>query len=367
MLIKLSSRTGARARDPPGLRAHAWQQKEYLFPLETAHCRLPSHWLNPVLLGHHRSRSIEPARLVTAVALRASQIQLHLKFIEGEPSCDREARPRSLGREAGKRRAIPTPITASVAPSALLPYGAPAHPRLPLPSVRRIPPLVATSESNRYPDEAPLLSATSNPGLASDPAGTTPTGREPMLTATSFPALPRPLPGPPRTPGLAPDGLPLDAGGPFSPEDALNEQIEDLERWVRANERGERWESIRFWVLRVPAFICALVATAGATYGDVRVVVGVAGAVALLVVIDSAWVVAMAHNPLVRALRDLRRLQNTAKLRWDRVRLAYPDPTSANRIARALTLLDAIQAKRESIGRYLNGYVASPGIGERPF
>ncbi len=188
-----------------------------------------------------------------------------------------------------------------------------------------------------------------------------------MLTATSFPALPRPLPGPPGTPALSPDGLPLVAGGQFSPEDALNEQIEDLERWVRANQRGERWESIRFWALRVPAFASALVATAAGSYGDLRVVVGVAGAVALLVVIDSAWVVAMAQNPLVRALRDLRRLQNTAKLRWDRVRLAYPDPTSANRIARALTLLDAIQAKRESIGRYLNGYVASPGIGERPF
>jgi hypothetical protein len=50
-------------------------------------------------------------------------------------------------------------------------------------------------------------------------------------------------------------------------------------------------------------------------------------------------------------------------LKWDKVRLAYPDRFSARRIAHALALLDATQSKREEIGKYLGD--ASPGIERR--
>src|SRR6185295_824903 len=42
--------------------------------------------------------------------------------------------------------------------------------------------------------------------------------------------------------------------GAFSPEDAIDVQIADLEDWALANERRERTENIRFWVLRGTAF-----------------------------------------------------------------------------------------------------------------
>jgi len=48
------------------------------------------------------------------------------------------------------------------------------------------------------------------------------------------------------------------------------------------------------------------------------------------------------------------------KLRWDKVRLAHPNPLSPKRVAHALVLLDAISAKREEIGKYLGD--ASPGV-----
>jgi hypothetical protein len=87
----------------------------------------------------------------------------------------------------------------------------------------------------------------------------------------------------------------------------------------------------------------------------------VAGAVAALAItVDAAWPTTADRKSRRRAIRDLRELQHTLKLKWDKVRLAYPDPYSAKRIAHALTLLDATQSKREDIGKYLGD--ASPGV-----
>jgi hypothetical protein len=150
--------------------------------------------------------------------------------------------------------------------------------------------------------------------------------------------------------------------GAFSPDDAIDEQIADLERWAAANERRERSESNRFWILRGTAFLAAVFAGVVCSLGYVRASTVLAGVAALFIAVDSAWPGASLRNPYRRAVYDLRALQNTIKLRWDKVRLAYPNPTGARRVANALALLDAIQAKREDIGRYLGSAEASPGL-----
>jgi hypothetical protein len=53
------------------------------------------------------------------------------------------------------------------------------------------------------------------------------------------------------------------------------------------------------------------------------------------------------------------------KLRWDKVRLAHPDPGARERIAHALALLDSVQSKREEIGKYLGNAEPSPGVQRR--
>lgn len=151
--------------------------------------------------------------------------------------------------------------------------------------------------------------------------------------------------------------------GAYSPDDAIDEQISELERWAAANERRERNESIRFWVLRGTAFLAAVFAAIGGSLGFARTSAVLAGVAALFIAVDAAWPGSSLRNPHRRAVYDLRALQNTIRLRWDKVRLAYPNPTGARRVANALALLDAIQAKREDIGRYLGSAEASPGIG----
>ena len=80
---------------------------------------------------------------------------------------------------------------------------------------------------------------------------------------------------------------------------------------------------------------------------------GLRSVAAIAIAIDAAWPTTADRKARQRAVHDLRELQHTLKLKWDKVRLAYPDPQTPKRIAHALALLDAVQAKREEIGKYL--------------
>ena len=57
--------------------------------------------------------------------------------------------------------------------------------------------------------------------------------------------------------------------------------------------------------------------------------------------------------------------ENTVRLRWDKVRLAHPDPMAAPRTAHALALLDMIQNRREEIGKYV-GSIEPPKVDRIP-
>jgi hypothetical protein len=147
----------------------------------------------------------------------------------------------------------------------------------------------------------------------------------------------------------------------FAPDQALNDQINDLERWAQANGRSDRREAARFWALRGTAFLGAAAAAVTAGY-KVSWLAAVLGALsALAVAIDAAWSSRAGRNPYRRALFEIRELENTVRLRWDKVRLAHPDPVAAARTAHALALLDMIQSRREEIGKYV-GSVEAPAV-----
>jgi len=150
----------------------------------------------------------------------------------------------------------------------------------------------------------------------------------------------------------------------FAPETAIDEQIEELERWAAANLRLDRAERIRFWLLRGVTFLGASGAAVAAGLTLPKLAVGLGAAAALAIAIDSAWPVAF-RNPALRAVHDLRELQNMLKLRWDKVRLAHPDPGAPQRVAHAMAMLDAVQAKREEIGKYLVRAEPAAGVTRR--
>jgi hypothetical protein len=166
---------------------------------------------------------------------------------------------------------------------------------------------------------------------------------------------------------IPPPGLEeLEAGyaqrpeGAFAPEAAIDEQIASLEAWAVANLRSEHREIARFWILRGIAFLAAVAAAAASPMQMAHWGIVAGAAAALAIAIDAAWPATADRLARRRAIHDLRDLQHTLKLKWDKVRLAYPDPNAPKRIAHALALLDATQAKREEISKYLGD--ATPGV-----
>src|SRR5688572_5392705 len=161
---------------------------------------------------------------------------------------------------------------------------------------------------------------------------------------------------------MRPSRIPSD----FAPETAIDEQIADLERWAEVNLQQDRNDRIRFWLLRGVCFLGSSGAAVAAGLGTTRWAVALGASAALAMAIDSAWPVAF-RSPAMRAVHDLRELQNTLKLRWDKVRLAHPDPSAPQRVAHAMAMLDNVQAKREEIGKYLVRAEPSQGVKSRLF
>ena len=121
--------------------------------------------------------------------------------------------------------------------------------------------------------------------------------------------------------------------GEYSPDEAIDDQIADLERWAAASERRDRFDSVRFWILRGVPFVCAALAALAGPLGFDRVIPILAGTAALFIAIDAAWPGSSYRNPNRRAVYELRALQNSIKLRWDKVRLAYPNPAGSRRVS----------------------------------
>ncbi len=193
------------------------------------------------------------------------------------------------------------------------------------------------------------------------------------------PGLP-PLPAPPRAPqfeasalspappGVAPGERPAppervaESPDGFSADDAITHQLENLERWARANEQREREASARFWGLHALALVSAVLASASVPlWNNLALAVALSGVAALCVVVEAVWSgpdrLGTAQQ---RAVHELRELEHVIQLRWDAARLAFPNPYHPRRTAHALSLLDMVATRREEIGRYLGGAHASP-------
>ena len=145
-----------------------------------------------------------------------------------------------------------------------------------------------------------------------------------------------------------------------APDKTIDDQIAELETWAALNIRLTRVEAARFWALRGIAFFAAIGASVTVALSMPSAGIACGCIAALAIAVDAGWPSAGGRGARRRATHDLRELQHTLKLRWDKVRLAHPNPLSPKRVAHALVLLDAISAKREEIGKYLGD--ASPGV-----
>jgi hypothetical protein len=187
-----------------------------------------------------------------------------------------------------------------------------------------------------------------------------PPSTPPLKSGISRSEIPPTPPAPTRESSGAFDSHLHHAPPGFSPDHAVAEQLGALESWALANERDARNGTLRFWLLKGLAFVCAVASSVAAAYGQIRPLI-ILGAVAGLAIAVDAALSGPTTQVNRRALQDIRNLQNTVKLNWDKVRISRPDAKDPARSAEALAILDAIQAKRDEIARYLASPQSSPG------
>jgi hypothetical protein len=144
----------------------------------------------------------------------------------------------------------------------------------------------------------------------------------------------------------------LHADPSFLPDKAIEDHLAELESWALESLVLDRRETWRFWVLRGVAFGAAVIAAAAAGFGHGVLAVAGGTLAALATAVEAAWPEAGDREARRRAIHDMRELQHSLKLRWDKVRLAYPDQAAPKRVGHALALLDAVHSKREEIGKY---------------
>jgi len=186
-----------------------------------------------------------------------------------------------------------------------------------------------------------------------------PMGSLPPAVAPPRARSPRSEPPPPVVGSLIGGAVKAAALPVSSPENAISEQLEALDQWARANRRGARRAVARFCLLKGPAFVCvvaALVAEALAKGEGVIVLTAIA---AVAIAIDAAWSgpSSQAHK---RAIADIKELESTVKVTWDKIRIAHPDPRDPARSTETLAILDSIQNRREAIKRSLAGRQEGP-------
>ena len=156
---------------------------------------------------------------------------------------------------------------------------------------------MASNDSSRNPEPAlPPMGDSVVASLGSMDAGSN--GSNGLSQLSAIPSGAQPSMGPAATSRLK----------EFSPEQVLGEQVEDLERWVLANLQRDRRSLIQFWLLRVPALSCALLAASSPVLGIAGALPGLSAGVALLLAIDSVWPGSTWRGPMRRALYDLRQL-----------------------------------------------------------
>ncbi len=138
---------------------------------------------------------------------------------------------------------------------------------------------------------------------------------------------------------------------------ALREEFRRVEDWAQANKKDARNDALRFWSLKIPAIVVS--ATTGVlAYYKVTGMAVIAGAVgSFCVLMDGLNPGGTLRNVHLRAVNELRILQNRMRSRWDAGLLRGENP---NLLAAEVIEMSAKEKER------VNGYItaAETSLGE---
>lgn len=151
---------------------------------------------------------------------------------------------------------------------------------------------------------------------------------------------------------------------PSELSDYLEKQLSLLENYAVSNLRQSRRDRWRFWLLKIPAIVCAA-GTSAFELLDIGRLVPIFGIIsAACVAIDAAWPGGMLHNLHLRAARETRRLEHEILTEWQKTQLeAGQSPGQLHR--KVVELLDLIKKERNRIDTYVTLGEITLGRSER--
>lgn len=137
---------------------------------------------------------------------------------------------------------------------------------------------------------------------------------------------------------------------------AMEEYLQQLENWALANEKDSRKDSFKFWSFKIPGIVAA---TGSGLFAAIHLpslaslLIGLIGG--LCVALDGILRPGKLRSVHIRALHDLRNLENVVRNQW---LMATLEGRNSNSLA-AKILGDA-ENKRLKIGAYLEAVEAAP-------
>jgi len=137
-------------------------------------------------------------------------------------------------------------------------------------------------------------------------------------------------------------------------------ELEDLERWAMANTDDARRDAIWFWSMKIPAVLASSFAGVFG-YLDLKVATLITGATgSVCVIIDGLNPRGALRNTHVRAVHDLRRLQNEIKqgLRYSKPGKDLPEHLES--------LARHVQSEQSRISEYLREAETALGGARHP-
>ncbi len=139
---------------------------------------------------------------------------------------------------------------------------------------------------------------------------------------------------------------------------ALTQEFARIEEWAQANWSDARKDSVRFWILKIPAILVS--ASSGVlAYYDFKGIAVLAGAVgSFCVLLDGLNPGGALRNVHLRAVNELRILQNSMRARWDSGLLRGHNSSEL-----AADIIDFSAKEKERINVYITSAETSLGTG----
>jgi hypothetical protein len=130
----------------------------------------------------------------------------------------------------------------------------------------------------------------------------------------------------------------------------LTDRIDQIEDWVKANEKEVKRDRLKFWGLKLPAILSSSASAAIPFFeSNWGAVIAIAGTISIIcVLLDGLTRPGKLLNVHLRAVHELRKLENDIKDEWEKGYLKGEDHNLLT-----AKIIESVQTERNKVGDYI--------------